>query len=116
MQFPGIFAVFIGVIMIVQWTMLLITRQVPEVNSEPYRILFHIVGEMITAILLIISGAALLFDVSWGTTLFFVGMGMLLYTVIVSPGYYAQKGEWRMVLIFSVILILSILSIAVVIS
>jgi hypothetical protein len=37
---------------------------------------------------------------------------MLLYTAIVSPGYFAQKGEWAMVVMFAVILILAALSLA----
>lgn len=44
-----------------------------------------------------------------------VGIGMLFYTVIVSPGYYAEKGEWPFVGMFAVILILALASLALVI-
>ena len=34
-----------------------------------------------------------------------VALGMLLYTVIVSPGYFAQRGEWPLVAMFGVLLL-----------
>lgn len=43
-------------------------------------------------------------------------MGMLFYTVIVSPGYFAQKGQWAWVLIFGALLILGIASLLPVLS
>jgi hypothetical protein len=36
---------------------------------------------------------------------------MLLYSVIVSPGYFAQLGQWTMVAMFVVLLILALVSI-----
>jgi len=33
---------------------------------------------------------------------------MLLYTLIVSPGYFAQKGQWAFVGMFAVILVLAL--------
>lgn len=35
-------------------------------------------------------------------------MGMLLYTSIVSPGYYAEKGATEFVLMFAIITVVSI--------
>ena len=42
-------------------------------------------------------------------------MGMLLYTVIVSPGYFAEKGQWAFVGMFAVIVLLALVSIVLVI-
>ncbi len=39
---------------------------------------------------------------------------MLLYTVIVSPGYFAQKREWPMVGMFAVLLALALVSLGLV--
>ena len=36
---------------------------------------------------------------------------MLLYTAIVSPGYFAQQGKWIWVLIFGVLIALAIASV-----
>ncbi len=111
MTFSAIFAIIVGVAMIVQWTVSYVTRQIPELQSEPVRIGFHIVGEMVTAISLIVGGMGLLRDQPWTSTLFLISMGMLLYTVIVSPGYYAQKGQWIWVLSFGALIALAIVAI-----
>jgi len=42
-------------------------------------------------------------------------MGMLLHTVIVSSGYFAQKGQWPFVVLFAVVLILAVISIMLVV-
>jgi hypothetical protein len=35
---------------------------------------------------------------------------MLIYTAIVSPGYFAQRGKWIWVLILGVLILLAIVS------
>ncbi len=115
MIFPGLFAIIVGIGMIGMWSLLLITRQVPELETEPLRIRFHIAAEFITAIALLVSGIGLLTDQSWSQWLYLVAIGMLFYTVIVSPGYYAEKGEWPFVGMFAVILILGVVCLIVVV-
>jgi hypothetical protein len=110
MTLPGIFAVLVGVGMIAQWAMSFIHQQIPELKTEPYRIWFHIVGEMVTAALLILGGAGILLSQPWAPSVYLLAMGMLFYTVIVSPGYFAQKGQWGLVLVFGVLLVLGIAS------
>lgn len=56
---PAIFAILVGAGMIGQWAMSYRTGQIPELKTEPYRIGFHLAGEMAKAILLIASGAGL---------------------------------------------------------
>jgi Sec-independent protein secretion pathway component TatC len=46
----------------------------------------------------------------WATALYPVALGMLLYTIIVSSGYFAQKRVWPIVGMFAVLLILSAIS------
>ncbi len=60
MTFSSIFAIVIGLGMIGQWTMSFISKQIPELETEPIRIWFHIIGELITALALIVSGISLL--------------------------------------------------------
>jgi hypothetical protein len=111
MLFPSIFAILVGLLMIVQWLYSFLNQQIPELETERFRILFHIAGEMITAISLIVGGVGLLTGQSWGNWLYLLAMGMLFYTVIVSPGYFAQKGQWAPVAMFAVILILALVSV-----
>ena len=110
MKFAGIFAILVGAGMILQWSMSFLGRKIPELKTEPIRIGFHLAGEMATAICLILSGSALLSGIVWGKNLFLVSTGMLFYTSIVSPGYFAQKGQWMWLTMFMVILILGIVS------
>jgi hypothetical protein len=66
---------------------------------------------MVTAVLLIIGGSSLLAHLGWGQPVFLVAVGMLFYTAIVSPGYFAQKGQWAWLGMFSVIIILGLVSV-----
>jgi peptidoglycan/LPS O-acetylase OafA/YrhL len=115
MVFASIFALVVGVGMIGQWLLFLATGQVPELQTEPLRIRFHLAAEFATAVALLIGGIALLTGQSWGRWFYLLAMGMLLYTVIVSPGYFAEKGQWAFVGMFAVVLLLALLSIVLVV-
>ena len=115
MVFASIFALLVGAGMIGQWLFFLATGQVPELETEPLRIRFHLVGEFATAIAMLVGGIALLTDQTWGRWFYLLAMGMLLYTVIVSPGYFAEKREWAFVGMFAVVFLLALVSIVLVI-
>ena len=104
MVFAGVFAIVVGVGMIGQWTVSLVGGQVPELRSEPIRIRFHLAAEFATALALTVSGIGLLAGGPWARYAYLVAAGMLLYTVIVSPGYFAQQGNWAIPAMFAVIL------------
>lgn len=110
MIFPSIFALVVGAGMIGMWSVSYFKHQIPELESEPIRIKFHLAAEFSTALVLIIAGVGLLFNQPWATNCYLVAIGMLFYTVIVSPGYFAQKGQWGYVVMFAVILLLAIAS------
>jgi hypothetical protein len=111
MVFASVFAITVGLAMIIRWAMLYTSKQIPELETEPIRLWFHVAGEMVTALLLVSSGIGQLANRSWATTLYPIAIGMLLYTAIVSPGYFAQRGERIWVLIFGVIVLLAIVSV-----
>lgn len=111
MTFAAIFAIVVGLGMIGQWTASYLAKQIPELKTEPIRIAFHLAAEMATALCLIVSGVALLVGQPWGSTLYLVASGMLFYTAIVSPGYFAQKGQWGWLGMFSVLIVLGLVGI-----
>ena len=111
MHFVGIFAIVLGVGMIGQWVVSFIFKQIPELETEPIRIWFHIAAEMITAVMLIIAGVGQLFQSDWSRDLFLVAAGMLFYTAIVSPGYFAQRGQWAWLGMFSTIIVLGLMAV-----
>ena len=115
MIFSSIFAILVGALMVIQWTLTIVRGQIagPEDGSAGrgrIEMTYHLVAEFATAVLLIVAGTGLLSSMPWGTTVFFVASGMLIYTVINSPGYFAQQGNRPMVIMFAVILVLAMVS------
>jgi hypothetical protein len=111
MVLASIFAIAVGLGMIGQWVSSYVSREIPELENEPIRIWFHIAAEMTTAVCLVTGGVGLLLKANWGRTIFLISMGMLFYTAIVSPGYFAQRGQWAWLGVFSAIVILGVVSI-----
>jgi hypothetical protein len=108
MKFAGIFALVVGLLMIGQWVFSLATAGIPELQTAPLAIGFHLAAEILTALALILSGLAILKKIAWGRTLFLVAGGMVLYSVINSPGYFAQRGQWPVVGMFAILFFLAI--------
>lgn len=109
--FAGWYALVVGALMIAQWVFFIIAGQVPELQTEPLRIAFHLGAEGVTAVLLILAGVGLLRSRRWSRGLGLVAFGSLVYTSIVSPGYFAQLDQWPLVAMFAVVLMLAIVSI-----
>ncbi|MBN1580667.1 MAG: hypothetical protein JXA89_08175 [Anaerolineae bacterium] len=110
MIFAAWYGMIVGLGMIGQWTFFGATGRVPEFKTEPIRIAFHLAAELLTAIALIVGGSGLLAGASWGHRVYPVSIGMLLYTTVISPGYFAQKREWPMVGMFALLFALALLS------
>lgn len=89
--------------------MLYLTKQIPELETEPVAIKFHFVAEVIMGILSLISGICLLMGLSWASGFFLLAMGLIIYAVINSAGYYAEKKQWSFVVMFGIILVVSVL-------
>jgi hypothetical protein len=111
MQYTAIFSIFVGILMIGQWIFSLASRKVPETATETRAIGFHLAAEFLTAAVLMVAGIALLAQSLLGYPLALLALGMLVYTSINSAGYFAQRGQWLMVLMFGGILILAFASI-----
>jgi len=111
--FPAWYGLIVGVGMLAQWAFFIATGQVPELVTEPIRISFHLAAEGVTAVALIVGGTGLLTGRCWARAVALLSNGMVVYTAIVSPGYFAQSGDWHLVAMFAVILALALFSIAV---
>jgi len=107
MKFVKYSSAIIGMLMIVQWIFFIVTGNVPEFETSPVSISFHISIEIITAILLIYASLICKKRVIRETLLLY-GQGMLGYTVINSAGYFAQSGQWVFLGMFAVLLGISI--------
>ncbi|GAB4114833.1 MAG: hypothetical protein Kow00103_09170 [Candidatus Caldatribacteriota bacterium] len=107
-KIAALYSILVGLSIIGIWLMLYFSFSIPEIANEPRRIIMHIVAEITTGITLIIGGYGLWKNTKWGDKLFFISQGMLIYTLIASLGYYAQSGEYIMVIIFGFLLLCSL--------
>lgn len=107
-KLTSIYSIFIGVSMISMWTIFYFTGAIPELATEPARIIMHMIAEYSTAIGLIVGGGGLLKNKGWGFSIYLLSTGALIYTLIQSPGYYLQLGEISFVIMFAVFLTLAV--------
>jgi hypothetical protein len=111
----GIYSIIVGLAIISLWIMLIITKQIPELKTEPITIYFHVIAEMTMGLISLLSGICILTARIWGNYIFLLSSGICIYAVVNSAGYYVQRKIWVFVGLFAVIfvssLILSILTI-----
>lgn len=117
MKFAAFYMLAVGILMIAQWAFFLLSGQAPELETEPLRIGFHLAAELATALALMAAGAGLLreadkdvHNAQQARSLSLVALGMLIYTLIQSPGYFAQLQVWALVGMFAVLLVLALIS------
>lgn len=104
MKFSAWYGIVVGFLMAGQWMFSLITGAVPEIQSAPWELAFHLAAEMLTALALILGGARALKSAPGGRRLLLCALGMVIYSEIVSAGYFAQQDQWRLVGAFGVLL------------
>lgn len=102
-RFAGWFGIVVGLGMVAMWIAFLRSGRVPEANTAPVALTFHLIAEGLTALLLVVAGGGILLEAQVAPQLYRVAVGMLLYTVIVSAGYFAQLGQWEFVTLFAVL-------------
>lgn len=76
----------------------------------------HLVAEFVTASWLVASGAALLVAGPRAAAAAGVGLGMLLYTTIVSPGYFVARRELSVTGVFAGLVVLTTIALGVLLS
>ena len=111
MKFSAWYAIIVGILLFAQWVFFLATGSVPQLQTEPWAIGFHISAEMLMAVALLTGGIASLQKKSWGLRVLLVALGMAIYSEINSPGYFAQLGQWALVAMFGGLLFGAVVSI-----
>jgi hypothetical protein len=107
-KLSSIIAIFIGISMIGFWLVAILFVGIPEMKTDSVEIRLHIIAELVTGILLLIGAWGLLRNKGWARDAHLFTLGMLTYTLIVSPGYYFDKGIYPMAVMFGVLLITAI--------
>lgn len=103
MIFVAWFEILVGVMIVALWISLLVTRQVPELAEGHRDIWFHVAAEVITAALLIAGGITVLVSSDSAAKLAAIAIGALLYTAVNSAGYYADRRQWPVVVMFALL-------------
>lgn len=99
--------------MLIQWLFFLATGNVPELETAPVSISFHLAIEFLTALALILTGILLRDSKREMWVLAAFAQGMLAYTVVNSPGYFAQSGDYAFVFMFALLLAVSITNLSI---
>jgi hypothetical protein len=111
MKFPAWYGIGVGTLIILQWNFFFATDSIPQLDTAPWEIGFHLFAEFFLALTLLIGGVAALKSIRWGRGLLLVALGMAAYSEINSPGYFAQLGQWPLVIMFAALLLGAALSI-----
>ena len=69
----------------------------------------HIIADVATGILLIVSGTALFLGLGNAEHLWMLSMGMLIYTLVNSSGHYLQRNDKAMIVMFASMFIISVI-------
>ncbi|MBN2300065.1 MAG: hypothetical protein JXC31_02635 [Acholeplasmataceae bacterium] len=102
------YMIIVGIGIIGLWIMLFATDQIPELETEPIAIAFHIFIEIAMGIISFIAGLSLLKNYKYQKELIIFANGMICYSVINSSGYYGDLKQYSMILMFFVILLFSL--------
>ena len=94
MKFSSWYRIGVGTLIILQWIFFLATGSVPEFETTPLAIGFHMTAELLLALALLLSGMATLHSKSWGEKFLLAALGMAIYSEINGPGYFAQLGQF----------------------
>jgi hypothetical protein len=103
----AVYAIAVGVLVFGMWAVSLATRQVPELATKPWEIRTHITAEWIMALTMVGGGASTLVGIAQAQAILVLGLGMTLYSILNSSGYYLQRRQAPPVAMFGVLLVLS---------
>jgi hypothetical protein len=90
----AVYAIISGIAMVVLWGVFFATGfAADKMSHAPVAFWGLIAAESITSIALVTGGLGILRRKTWGRTLTFISMGMVLYAIIYGGGEFAQRGN-----------------------
>jgi hypothetical protein len=108
------YAIAVAVLMAGWWTVDLRAGALDRPDRTRAEIGLHLAAELTSAAVLAVGGVLALGRGATGLLL--VGLGMLLYTVIQSPGYFVARREFAPAVMFAVLIAGTSLAIAIVLT
>lgn len=103
------YSIFLGISILGMWGFILTTEEVPE---GPVELTFHLISEFLMALSALTAGILMFRNHRYGKSLGIVAHGMVLYSVLNASGYYAERGETLFPLLFLLLMLVSLWSIA----
>lgn len=104
----GAYCIAVAVLMAAWWTLDLVHGAWNRGDRSHAELALHLAGEFGTSAVLAAGAAALLSRAPFAAILAAAGLGMLLYTVTVSPGYFLARRETAAAGLFGVLAALTI--------
>ena len=86
------------------WMIILKNSEIQEGKTE---MVFHLLSEFLMAAICILSGFKLLMRHKSAVPVNIIGHSMIIYSVLNAAGYYAERGEILVMVIFLALLLIS---------
>ena len=110
-KFIAYYSIFLGIAVLGMWIKILLLEKIPEGRIE---LQFHLLSEFLMAIICIGGGICILLKKKFGLQLSLIGHSMIIYSVLNAAGYYGQRQQIGMTVMFIILLIISISQILVI--
>ena len=98
------YSIIVGIAVISMWTIILLKQEIAEGKIE---MSYHLFSEFLMAVLCVISGILLLFNNKKAKLLNILGLGMVIYSVLNAAGYYGERENVPMLVMFTVLFLLT---------
>lgn len=86
------------------WIMILLNQDISEGKIE---LSFHLFSEFLMALLSLLSGILLLKNKLFAKSMNILGLGMVIYSILNAAGYYGERSEYSMLIMFLILFILT---------
>ena len=103
-KIAGYYSVLVGISIIALWIIILSGEELPEGKTE---LTLHLFAEFLMAAVCVVSGILLLRRNFLGGPLNLIGLGMVVYSVLNAAGYYGQRNQTPLMIIFLVLFALT---------
>lgn len=104
-----VYSIIIGLVMLGLWLVLWALGDIPEMTTRPWETAMHLTAEFVAAGLLVVSGTGLLLKARWAERVNVFASGMLVYSLIQSPGHYLQRNAGIFVVTLVTVFLITIL-------
>jgi hypothetical protein len=96
----AVFAIGAGIVIVLIWLYLLASGNTPEFQSQPLTTWIRLIVAVVTAVLLVVSGWALIAGRHWARKLYLIGAGMLLISAVNDIGHYIERGDTMLPILY----------------